>query len=110
MSLKRPRIHLSGISNIENKSNQDTLKIISNFNNIINKEKNEEEEEDDFLEDQEAKYKAPKPKSPNLYNISTQESKEQTGDSLMYANTHKIINEIKLKKMENENEKKNKKN
>ena len=109
MSLKRPRIHLSGISNIENKSNQDTLKIISNFNNIINKEKNEEEEEDDFLEDQEAKYKAPKPKSPNLYNISIQESKEQTGDSLMYANTHKIINEIKLKKMENENEKKIKK-
>ena len=102
MSLKKPRIHLTGISNIDYKSKQDIQKIFNNFNNFTNKK----QQKDILVEEPTIKYKAPSPKKPNFYNVSLQDAKEQSGDSMMYAVTYKIRKEIKLRKMEKESEKK----
>lgn len=101
MSLKKPRIHLTGISNIDYKSKQDIKKIFNNFKNFTNSQLKPGE-----YEEQKERYKAPNPKSPNLYNVSLQDAQEQSGDSLMYAETYKIRNIIRLNKMEKESEKK----
>ena len=101
MSLKKPRIHLTGISNIDYKSKQDIKKIFNNFKNFTNNQQKPGE-----YEEQKDRYKAPKPRSPNLYNVSLQDAQEQSGDSLMYADTYKIRNIIRINKMEKESEKK----
>ena len=102
MSLKKPRIHLTGISNIDYKSKQDIKKIFNNFNNYtIIKKPNE------IYTDESNKYKSPKPKNPNLYNVSLNDVIPQSGDSLMYADTYRIRKEIKQKqKLENDSQKK----
>jgi len=101
MSLKKPRIHLTGISNIDYKSKQDIKKIFNNFKNFTSNQQKPGE-----YEEQKDRYKAPRPKGPNLYNVSLQDAQEQDGDSLMYADTYKIRNIIRLNKMETESEKK----
>ena len=101
MSLKKPRIHLTGISNIDYKSKQEIKKIFNNFNNYTIKQQN-----DANFPDESNAYKAPKPKNPNLYNVSLKDAIPQSGDSLMYAETYRIRNEIKQKKLENDSEKK----
>ena len=100
MSLKKPRIHLTGISNIDYKSKQEIKKIFNNFNNYTIKQN------DPNFPDESNAYKAPKPKNPNLYNVSLKDAIPQSGDSLMYAETYRIRNEIKQKKLENDSEKK----
>jgi len=100
MSLKRPRIHLTGISNIDYKSKEDIQKVFNNFKHFTIKPKESEYEET------KDKYKAPKPKNPNMYNISLEDAQEQSGDSLMYADTYKIRKELKRKKMVNHTEEK----
>ena len=100
MSLKKPRIHLTGISNIDYKSKQDIKKIFNNFNNFTNKPQGGN------FPDEPGSYKSPKPNKPNLYNVSLKDAIEQSGDSLMYGETYKIRNEIKQKKLENDSEKK----
>ena len=100
MSLKKPRIHLTGISNIDYKPKQEIKKIFNNFKNYTNIQ------EKDNFPDETGNYKAPKPKNPNLFNISLNDAIPQSGDSLMYAQTYKIRNEIKQKKLENDKEKK----
>ena len=100
MSLKRPRIHLTGISNIDYKTKEDIQKVFNNFKNFTIKPKEPEYEE------HKDKYKAPKPKSPNMYNVSLEDVKEQSGDSLMYADTYNFRKELKRKKMVNHTEEK----
>ena len=100
MSLKKPRIHLTGISNIDYKSKLDIKKIFNNFNNFSNNQQKE------VFSDEPSTYKSPNPKRPNLYNVSLKDAVPQSGDSLMYAETYRIRNEIKQKKMEKESEKK----
>ena len=100
MSLKKPRIHLTGISNIDYKSKQEIKKIFNNFNNFTIKP------QVGNFPDESGNYKSPKPNKPNLYNVSLRDAIEQSGDSLMYAETYKIRNEIKQKKLENDSEKK----
>lgn len=100
MSLKKPRIHLTGISNIDYKSKQEIKKIFNNFNNFTIKPQGGN------FPDESGTYKYPKTNKPNLYNVSLKDAIEQSGDSLMYAETYKIRNEIKQKKLENDSEKK----
>ena len=100
MSLKKPRIHLTGISNIDYKSKQEIKKIFNNFKNFTIAQEKEN------FPDEAGNYKSPRPKIPNLYNVSLNEAIPQSGDSLMYAQTYKIRNEIKQKKLENDKEKK----
>ena len=100
MSLKKPRIHLTGISNIDYKSKQEIKKIFNNFNNFTIKP------QVGNFPDESGNYKSPKPNKPNLYNVSLKDAIQQSGDSLMYAETYKIRNEIKQKKLENDSEKK----
>ena len=101
MSLKKPRIHLTGISNIDYKSKQEMKKIFNNFNNYSVKQPNE------IYAEEPNKYKSPNPKNPNLYNVSLKDAIPQSGDSLMYADTYKIRKEIKQKqKLENDSKKK----
>ena len=101
MSLKKPRIHLTGISNIDYKSKQEIKRLFNNFNNYNIKLK-----EGENFSDESNTYKAPSPRKPNLYNVSLNEAIPQSGDSLMYAETYKIRKEIKKKKLENDSEKK----
>ena len=91
MSLKKPRIHLTGISNIDYKSKQEIKKIFNNFNNFTIKP------QVGNFPDESGNYKSPKPNKPNLYNVSLKDAIQQSGDSLMYAETYKIRNEIKQK-------------
>ena len=100
MSLKRPRIHLTGISNIDYKSKEDIQKVFNNFKHFTIRPKEYEYEEN------KDKYKTPRPKSPNMYNISLEDAKQQSGDSLMYADTYNIRKELKRKKMVNHTEEK----
>ena len=100
MSLKKPRIHLTGISNIDYKTKLDIKKIFNNFNNFSNNQQKE------IFSDEPSSYKSPSPKQPNLYNVSLKDAVPQSGDSLMYAETYRIRNEIKQKKLEKESEKK----
>ena len=100
MSLKKPRIHLTGISNIDYKSKKDIKKIFNNFKNYTIKQPNE------IFSDESNKYKAPEPKNPNLYNFSLKDAIPLSGDSLMYAETYKKRKEIKQKKLENVSEQK----
>ena len=101
MSLKKPRIHLTGISNIDYKSKQDIKKIFNNFKNYSIKKPGE-----NLIPDEPQTYKYPNPNKPNLYNVSLKDAITLSGDSLMYAQTYKIRNEIKQKKLENDKEKK----
>ena len=97
MSLKKPRIHISGISNIDYKSKNDIEKIFNNFKNYtIKKDKNNEPLDPTQI----VVYKSPKPKNPNMYNVSLKEAIKLNGDSLLYANTYKLRKELKLKKLE----------
>ena len=100
MSLKKPRIHLTGISNIDYKSKQEIKKIFNNFNNFSNNQQKE------MVSDEPSTYKSPNPKSPNMFNVSLKDAIPVSGDSMMYADTYRIRNEIKQKKMEKESEKK----
>ena len=100
MSLKRPRIHLTGISNIDYKTKLDIKKIFNNFNYFSNNQQKE------IFSDEPTSYKSPNPKKPNLYNVSLKDAVPQSGDSLMYAETYRIRNEIKQKKLVKESEKK----
>ena len=97
MSLKKPRIHISGISNIDYKSKNDIEKIFNNFKNYtIKKDKNNEPLDPTQI----VVYKSPKPKNPNMYNVSLKEAIKLNGDSLLYANTYKLRKELKLKRLE----------
>ena len=100
MSLKKPRIHLTGISNIDYKSKQEIKKIFNNFNNFSNNQQKE------MIPDEPSTYKSPNPKNPNMFNVSLKDAIPVSGDSMMYADTYRIRNEIKQKKMEKESEKK----
>ena len=99
MSLKKPRIHLTGISNIDYKSKKEIKKIFNNFKNYTIKP-------NEIYSNESNKYKVPEPKKPNLHNLELKDAIRQSGDSLMYAQTYKIRNEIKQKKLENDSEKK----
>ena len=101
MSLKKPRIHLTGISNIDYKSKQDIKKIYNNFKNYSVKKIGE-----NFIPEEQQNYKSQSPNKPNLYNVPLRDAIPVSGDSLMYAETYKIRNEIKKKKLENDKEKK----
>ena len=97
MSLKKPRIHLTGISNIDYKSKQEIKKIFNNFANVQMKE---------MFPEEPSSYKSKNPKRPNLYNVPLKDVIPQSGDSLMYAETYRVRNEIKEKKMVKESAKK----
>ena len=72
MSLKKPRIHISGISNIDYKSKDEIEKIFNNFKNYkIKPDKNDEPIDPTQI----VYYKSPKPKLPNMYNVSLKEAK-----------------------------------
>ena len=101
MSLKKSRIHLTGISNIDYKSKQDIKKIFNNFKNYTIKKPR-----DNLIPEEPQTYKYPNPNRPNLYNVSLKDAITLSGDSLMYAQTYKIRKEIKQKKLENDKEKK----
>ena len=104
MSLKKPRIHISGISNIDFKSKKEIEQIFNNFNNYKKKPDKSEEPIDP---DQIVHYKSPRPKGPNMYNVSLKDAQEQSGDSLMYANTYNMRKELRLKRLaQNVNKKK----
>ena len=108
MSLKKQRIHITGISNIDYKSKKDIEKIFNNFKNYkIKPDKNNEPLDPTQI----VVYKSQRPKKPNMYNVSLKEAVEQDGDSLLYADTYKLRRELKLKRLqENVNNKiKNKK-
>ena len=60
MSLKKPRIHLTGISNIDYKSKQEIKKIFNNFKNFTIAQEKEN------FPDEAGNYKSPRPKIPNL--------------------------------------------
>ena len=108
MSLKKQRIHITGISNIDYKSKKDIEKIFNNFKNYkIKPDKNDEPLDPTQI----VVYKSQRPKKPNMYNVSLKEAVEQDGDSLLYADTYKLRRELKLKRLqENVNNKiKNKK-
>ena len=97
MSLKKQRIHITGISNIDYKSKKDIEKIFNNFKNYkIKPDKNNEplDPTQTFV------YKAQKPKQPNMYNVSLKDAVEQDGDSLLYADTYKLRKELRLKRLE----------
>ena len=97
MSLKKQRIHVSGISNIDYKSKTEIEKIFNNFKNYsIKPEKNNEPIDPTQI----VVYKSPKPKLPNMFNFSLKEAIKQDGDSLLYANTYKLRKELKLKRLE----------
>ena len=97
MSLKKPRIHITGISNIDYKSKIDIEKIFNNFNNYtIKPDKNNEP----IDPTQVVVYKSPRPRKPNMYNVSLKEAMQQDGESLMYANTYRLRKELKLKRLE----------
>ena len=108
MSLKKQRIHITGISNIDYKSKKDIEKIFNNFKNYkIKPDKNNEPLDPTQI----VVYKSQRPKKPNMYNVSLKEAVEQDGESLLYADTYKLRRELKLKRLqENVNNKiKNKK-
>ena len=106
MSLKKPRIHITGISNIDYKSKIDIEKIFNNFNNYtIKPDKNNEP----IDPTQVVVYKSPRPRKPNMYNVSLKEAMQQDGESLMYANTYRLRKELKLKRLEQNVNKKNRK-
>ena len=97
MSLKKQRIHITGISNIDYKSKKDIEKIFNNFKNYkIKPDKNNEplDPTQTFV------YKSQKPKQPNMYNVSLKDAVEQDGDSLLYADTYKLRKELRLKRLE----------
>ena len=97
MSLKKPRIHLTGLSNIDYKSKTDIEKIFNDFKNFtIKPDKNNEP----LDPTQVVIYKSPRPKRPNMYNVSLKEAIEQDGDSLLYADTCRMRKEMKLKRLE----------
>ena len=97
MSLKKPRIHISGISNIDYKSKDEIEKIFNNFKNYkIKPDKNDEPIDPTQI----VYYKSPKPKLPNMHNVSLKEAKKLDGDSLLYAQTYKLRKELKLKRLE----------
>ena len=97
MSLKKPRIHLTGLSNIDYKSKADIEKIFNDFKNFtIKPDKNNEP----LDPTQVVIYKSPRPKRPNMYNVSLKEAIEQDGDSLLYADTCRMRKEMKLKRLE----------
>jgi len=97
MSLKKPRIHLTGLSNIDYKSKSDIEKIFNDFKNFtIKPDKNNEP----LDPTQVVIYKSPRPKRPNMYNVSLKEVIEQDGDSLLYADTCRMRKEMKLKRLE----------
>ena len=97
MSLKKPRIYISGISNIDYKSKDEIEKIFNNFKNYkIKPDKNDEPIDPTQI----VYYKSPKPKLPNMYNVSLKEAKKLDGDSLLYAQTYKLRKELKLKRLE----------
>ena len=108
MSLKKQRIHITGISNIDYKSKKDIEKIFNNFKNYKIKPDKSNEPLDPT---QIVVYKKQNPKKPNMYNVSLKDVVEQDGDSLLYADTYKLRRELKLKRLqENVNNKlKNKK-
>ena len=89
MSLKKPRIHLTGISNIDYKSKQEIKKIFNNFNNFSNNQQKE------MIPDKPSTYKSPNTKNPNMFNVSLKDAIPVSGDSMMYADTYRIRNEIK---------------
>ena len=97
MSLKKQRIHISGISNIDYKSKKEIEKIFNNFKNYsIKPDKNNEPLDPSQI----VVYKSQRPKKPNMYNFSLKYAIELDGDSLLYANTYKMRKEIKLKRLE----------
>ena len=97
MSLKKPRIHLTGLSNLDYKSKIDIQKIFNDFKNFsIKPDKNNEPLDPTQI----VIYKSPRPKMPNMYNISLKEAIEQDGDSLLYADTYRLRKELKLKRLE----------
>ena len=97
MSLKKQRIHISGISNIDYKSKKEIEKIFNNFKNYsIKPDKNNEPLDPSQI----VVYKSQRPKKPNMYNFSLKDAIELDGDSLLYANTYKMRKEIKLKRLE----------
>ena len=97
MSLKKPRIHLTGLSNLDYKSKIDIQKIFNDFKNFsIKPDKNNEPLDPTQI----VIYKSPRPKKPNMYNISLKEAIEQDGDSLLYADTCRMRKEMKLKRLE----------
>ena len=97
MSLKKPRIHISGISNIDYKSKKEIEKIFNNFKNYTIKpdKKNEPLDPSEIVV-----YKSQRPKKPNMYNAPLKDVKELDGDSLLYADTYKLRKEMKLKRLE----------
>ena len=97
MSLKKQRIHITGISNVDYKSKKDIEKIFNNFKNYkIKPDKNNEPLDPTQI----VVYKSQRPKMPNMYNVSLKDAIEQDGDSLLYANTYKLRKELKLKRLE----------
>ena len=97
MSLKKPRIHITGISNIDYKSKIDIEKIFNNFNNYtIKPDKNNEPVDPTQV----VVYKSPRPRKPNMYNVSLKDAMQQDGESLMYANTYRLRKELRLKRLE----------
>ena len=97
MSLKKPRIHITGISNIDYKSKNEIEKIFNNFNNY---KKQPDKNNEPLDPDQIVHYKSPRPKKPNMYNVSLKEAQEQSGDSLLYADTYNLRRELRLKRLE----------
>ena len=103
MSLKKPRIHITDISNVDYKSKGEIGKIFNNFKYYtIKPDKNNEP----LDPTQVVVYKSQKPRKPNMYNVSLEDVKEQSGDSLMYADTYNFRKELKRKKMVNHTEEK----
>ena len=97
MSLKKPRIHITGISNVDYKSKGEIGKIFNNFKYYtIKPDKNNEP----LDPTQVVVYKSQKPRKPNMYNVSLKEAVKQDGDSLLYANTYNLRKELKLKRLE----------
>ena len=97
MSLKKQRIHITGISNVDYKSKKDIEKIFNNFKNYkIKPDKNNEPLDPTQI----VVYKSQRPKMPNMYKVSLKDAIEQDGDSLLYANTYKLRKELKLKRLE----------